>query len=200
MDVLKAIKNLEARGIKAKFFETKEEASDYIVSTVENTTVGIGGSMSAKELELYPRLSEKNQVFWHWECPQDGKNEIMRAMNAKVYISGVNAIAETGEIVNIDGAGNRVASCLYAKDKVIFLAGINKLEKDLNTAIYRARNVSAPKNAARLNKKTPCAIKGDKCYDCHSPERICNAMVITMGKLSGVKEIEVVFVNQELGF
>ena len=111
-----------------------------------------------------------------------------------------NAIAaDTGEIMNIDGTGNRVASSLFGHKKVYFLAGKNKVSPDFESAMWRMRNVVAPKNAKRLGRNTPCAVNGDKCYNCDCPERICRGLVVHYRKMRAM-EMEVVLIDQELGF
>ena len=118
-----------------------------------------------------------------------------------MYICSANAIAETGEIVNIDGAGNRVSATLYGHERVIFIAGVNKIAPDYESALYRARNVAAPLNAKRLHKQTPCALSAQmRCYDCASPDRICCGVVTLLRPLYGNKETEVVLVNEPLGY
>ena len=105
----------------------------------------------------------------------------------------------SGEIVNIDGKCNRVAATLFGPKRCIFVCGVNKLRPDLQSAIERARNIAAPLNAKRLNKKTPCAVDG-RCHNCKSPERICRAMVIHMGVPSGFESCEVVLIGEKLGY
>ena len=118
-----------------------------------------------------------------------------------MYISSANGVAETGELVNIDGTGNRVAATLYGPEKVYFIVGINKLTPTLEAAIWRARNIASPLNAKRLGRKTPCALSEVmKCYDCQSPERICRGMTIHMGPMKGVGETIVVLIDEELGY
>ena len=119
-------------------------------------------------------------------------------MNAQVYLTSANALAETGEILNIDGGGNRVASTLFGHEKVYFIIGRNKLAPTYEEALWRARNIAAPKNAQRLKKKTPCAVKGDRCYDCKSPDRICRALVTLWEPMMGM-ETEILLVDQDLG-
>ena len=111
----------------------------------------------------------------------------------------INGIAETGEIINIDGAGNRVASAIYGHKKVWIVAGKNKLAPTYDEALWRARNIAAPKNAQRLHAKTPCAVKADHCYDCKSPGRICRALTVLWGAMMG-SDMEVVLVNEDLGY
>ena len=122
------------------------------------------------------------------------------AAAADVYLLSANAIAEnTGEILNIDGTGNRVASSLFGHRKVYLVAGRNKVSPDYDSALWRLRNVVAPKNAQRLGRKTPCAAKGDRCYNCSSPERICAALVVYWKKPTSM-DFEVVLVDEPLGY
>ena len=120
-------------------------------------------------------------------------------MGAQVYLTSANGLAETGEIINIDGNGNRTASMLYGHKKVVFLIGRNKLAPTYEEALWRARNIAAPKNAQRLNRKTPCAINGDRCYDCKSPDRICRGLAVLWEAISGV-EMEVLLIDEDLGY
>jgi len=118
-----------------------------------------------------------------------------------VYLTSANAIAETGEIVNIDGSGNRVAATLYNHERVVFVAGINKLAEDYASAVFRARNIAAPLNTRRLGLKTPCAVgKEIKCYNCSSKDRICCGVATLLWPMRSVKTTEVVLVGEELGY
>jgi mRNA-degrading endonuclease HigB of HigAB toxin-antitoxin module len=140
-------------------------------------------------------------VYWHQHLSAEvSAAEIKeKAACADVYISSVNGIAESGEIINIDGNCNRVAAIFYGHKKVYLVAGSNKLAKDYESALYRARNVAAPKNAKRLGRKTPCAEKADRCYDCSSPERICRGLsVLWQAPSSG--EYEVILIDENLGY
>ena len=134
------------------------------------------------------------RVIWHWEG-----GELRRAMLADVYLTSVNGLAETGEIVNIDGNCNRVAASMFGPKRVYYVVGINKIAPDFEKALWRARNVAAPKNAQRLGKKTPCAVKADRCYDCKSPERICRGLSVLWRKPTGFEQAEVVLIEEELG-
>lgn len=187
--------NLEARGYTVKVFATGAEAAEYIDSVVDNTTVGIGGSMTIQSMGLYEKLSAHNEVHWHWVS---GPEVHAQAALAQVYLTSANGLTEAGEIINIDGAGNRVASTLFGHQKVYFVIGKNKLAPTFEEALWRARNIAAPKNAQRLGKKTPCAVKGDRCYDCKSPDRICRGLVVHWGPMMG-KDMEVVLVDEDLG-
>ena len=188
----------ERRGCETSYFGTAEEACAYLDQALDGRTIGFGGSQTVRDMGLYERLAAHNTCIWHWDKE---RNVIPKdATDAQVYICSVNGVAETGELVNIDGGGNRLASGLFGHEKVYFIIGTNKVAPDLEGAIWRARNIAGPKNARRLGKKTPCAVRADRCYDCKSPERICAAMVIYWEKPALIPEVEVVIVGQELGF
>lgn len=190
------VKNeLEGRGFSVKTFATGGEAAAYLDGVIDGRTVGIGGSVTVQELGLYDKLASHNEVHWHWA---GGPAERDAAMQTQVYITSANGLAETGEIINIDGTGNQVAATLYGHEKVYFVIGRNKLAPTYDTALWRARNIAGPKNAQRLNRKTPCAVKGDKCYDCKSPDRICRGLVVLWRPMMGA-ETEIILVDEDLG-
>ncbi len=191
-------RNLEKRGFIPHVFPDRKAAADYLAENIRDTTVGIGGSITVEELGLYDRLRENNRVFWHWR--KDEEAPLQGAAGAEVYLTSVNSISETGELVNIDGTGNRVGATIWGPKKVYFIAGQNKVEPDLHKAIDRARNVASPLNARRLNRKTPCTQGELRCHDCTSPERICRAMVILMNPPGCKSECHVVIVEEDLGY
>ena len=192
-------KTLEGNGFTVSVFETGAEAAAYLNREIDGVSVGCGGSMTLRDLGLYDSLAAHNTLYYHGAAPDAGA-AMEKAMTAEVYLLSANAIAEdTGEILNIDGTGNRVASSLFGHRKVYFVAGRNKISPDFDQALRRLRNVVAPKNAQRLGKKTPCAAKGDRCYNCSSPERICNALVVHYKKMRQM-DMEVVLVNEDLGY
>lgn len=193
-DMERVRKNLEERGFQTSYFATAKEAADYLDAQINGATVGIGGSMTIQAMGLSERLSKHNEVIWHWEG-----GELRRAMLADVYLTSVNGLAETGEIVNIDGNCNRVAASMFGPKRVYYVVGCNKIAPDFEKALWRARNVAAPKNAQRLGKKTPCAVKADRCYDCNSPERICRGLSVLWRKPTGFEQAEVVLIEEELG-
>lgn len=199
MDLIKLKEKLESNGFQASVFETREEASEYLNREIDGKTVGFGGSVGLKDMGLHESLAEHNEVHYH-RAAEDPAKEMMIIQNSDVYLLTANAVAEdTGEIINIDGTGNRVSSSLFGHKKVYFIVGKNKISPDYESALSRARNVVAPKNAQRLNRKTPCAVKADKCYNCNSPERICNGLVVLYRKMFS-QEMEVVLVNEEIGY
>lgn len=197
MTLENAKKNLEDRGFIARVFSTAAEAVAYLDGAIDGATVAFGGSITLQQIGLKEKLETHNDVAWHWT---DGPEAQAKAMKAQIYIASANGLAETGEIINIDGAGNRVAGTLYGHERVYFVVGRNKLAPTYEEALWRARNIAAPKNAQRLGKKTPCAVKGDKCYDCKSPQRICRALTVLWEAPTGIGRSEVVLIDQELGF
>lgn len=194
-EVLK--KNFERHEFEASFFETKEQAVNYLQAQIRGQKVAFGGSVTLQEMELFDALSKENEVIWHWNEP--GAETLAKAREAQIYITSANGVSETGELVNIDGTGNRVAQTLYGPEKVYFVVGKNKIEKDLSSALSRARNVAAPLNAKRLKTNTPCSKTGERCFDCSSEGRICRAIVILERPTRGMKA-EIVFVNEALGY
>lgn len=189
-------KNLEKKGYKVSCFAKKEEAAAYLNAQIDGVRVASGGSMTVRELGLFERLRTHNEFIWHWEG-----GDRMDARTADVYLSSVNGIAESGEIVNIDGTGNRLSSMLYGHKKLYLIVGKNKIADDLDGAIWRARNIAAPKNAIRFGVKTPCVASGGaKCFDCKSPERICKALLVLWERPNGIPDTEVVLIDEDLGY
>lgn len=195
MDLEKTRKSLELRGFRVSTFDTGKAAAAYLASQISGCTVGFGGSKTLEALGLFETLSENNTVFWHWKAP--GKETLHCAAFADIYLSSANAISEDGEIFNIDGTGNRVASTLYGHGRLYIVAGTNKICPDFDAALYRARNTAAVKNCARFGKKTPCQVDG-RCHDCRGPERICRALTVLWAPMNGV-DTEVVLIGEELG-
>ena len=189
--------NLEARGYAVRVFSTGAEAADYLNASLDGKSVGFGGSATLDALGLYESLGTHNHVVWHWK--QADKAAARReAQTTDVYLTSVNALAETGELVNIDGAGNRAAATLFGHEKIYYVVGRNKLAPTCDEAVWRARNIAAPRRARQLGKRTPCAVKCDHCYDCKSPERICRGLVTLWGPMMGMAA-EVLLVDEDLG-
>jgi len=194
-DWTKLTQNLEQRGFTPKVFATAAEAVDYLDKEIDGVSVGFGGSMTVQEMGLYPRLAAHNHAVWHWN-----KDGLDQAAVTDVYICSVNGLAETGELINIDGTGNRVASTLYGHKRVYFVVGRNKVAPDYDAALWRARNIASPKNAQRIGVDTPCAVKGDRCYDCSSPQRICRGLVVLWEKPKSIETMEVILIDEDLGY
>lgn len=201
MDFSKVKVALETRGFKVSTFASSAEASRYLNEQIDGMSVSSGGSITLEQTGILASLGRHNELVSHWHVPEGKSPDEVRlqAMTTDVYLTSVNGLAETGELINIDGTGNRVSSTLFGHKKVYFVVGRNKLAPTYEDALWRARNIAAPKNAQRLGMKTPCAAKADRCYDCKSPERICRGLVVLWGTMKSC-EMEVVLVDEELGY
>ncbi len=192
MDCKGLIKQLEQKDYSVSFFSTKEEARDYLANEIKGSSVGFGGSMTLKEMGLFEALEKENIVFSHWQplLGRSAQDTLQLAQNAEFYICSVNGIAKTGEIVNIDGAGNRVAATINGYKKVYLVVGTNKVEETLEEAKRRAWEVAAPKNAKRLFGEEA----GQEEID-----RICRVEVVFHSKPRAT-DIEIILVDEELGY
>ena len=200
IDILE--KNLIKRGFNFNFFETIEEGIEFVLSLVPSgKSIGFGGSVSVKESGLLDALIKSEKyTLWHRElCPNVAINEIYRKMHGSDwYICSTNALCKSGDLVNIDGRANRVASMLDGPQNVIVFCGVNKIVDTIQDGIDRTRNVASPPNCVRLGKKTPCAVTG-KCSYCNSPDTICKATVIQHHPTTG-STVYIVLINQNLGY
>ena len=175
MDIETTIRALTGRGFAVQHFSTAAEAADYLDGAIDGTTVGIGGSKTIDQLSLYDRLAEHNTVWWHWRTP--GFATLDNALTAPVYLSSANAITADGQILNIDGRGNRLAAMVYGIGKTVYIvAGTNKICPDFDSALSRARNTAAVQNMQRFDGDQPCHELGH-CVDCRSKSRGCNALL-----------------------
>lgn len=205
IDIEKTIKALERNKFVVHYFETGAEAISYLKGRIQNKRVAIGDSHTLLELKVHDVLAQVNDDITDIQRPLPGesfRDTALRTMGRDVFLTSVNALAQTGEMVNIDGTGNRVAASLFGSQEVFFVLGINKITPDLASAIYRARNVAAPLNSKK-NKKSflnPCSRLEEKCYDCGSPDRICNALTIYYKKMRNMQTMEVIIINESLGF
>lgn len=197
MDIPRLQKTLEAAGFTVQWFPTAQAAKEALVARFAGKTIGMGGSVTLRDLGLYEALSQRGTVYWHWQQP--GPETLAQAAQAQVYLTSVNALAETGQLVNIDGTGNRISAAAGAHETVCYLVGRNKIAPTFQQALWRARNIAAPLNAKRLEKRTPCVQTG-RCMDCSAPERICRALVVLWEKPVLIPQVEVVIVRQSLGF
>lgn len=205
IDIEKTIKALERNKFVVHYFETSAEAVTYLKNRIQNKCVAIGDSHTLLEIGVHDALSEVNEDITDIQRPLPGesfRDTALRTMGRDVFLTSVNALSQTGEMVNIDGTGNRVAASLFGSQEVFFVLGVNKITPDLASAIYRARNVAAPLNSKKNKKSSlnPCATLDEKCYDCGSPDRICNALTIYYKKMRNMQTMEVIIINEVLGF
>ena len=195
----RVIKGLESRNMSGYYAETKEEALAAALSLIpEGSTITMGGAMSAYEIGLPAALEEGNYNFVDRNKVEDKVAATRLAYDADIYLSSTNAMTEDGVLINIDGNSNRVSAIAQGPRKVLFIVGMNKICKDVDAAMKRARNVAAPINAQRFGLSTPCAKTGS-CMDCKSPDTICCQFLITRFSRH-TDRIHVILVNDNLGF
>ena len=196
------IKNLEKRNMEGYYFETGAECVKAITDSIpDGSVISWGGSETIKEIglmdaihngsyELIDRTSAKN--------PEEARQIYSKTVLADYYLMSSNAITIDGELINIDGNGNRVACLIQGPAHIIIVSGMNKIVTDVESGVARVRNMASPPNAIRLNKQIPCAATGH-CNDCLAPDCFCNQVVIT--RRSGhTGRIKVYLVGEELGY
>lgn len=203
MKINRTIEALKKNNINGYYAKNRDEVIKLIEDIVaEGSKVAVGGSETLSELGVLEHLRSGRYDFldrYKAELtPEEVTNIFKQSFLADAYLSGCNAITENGELYNVDGNGNRVAAMLYGPDKVIVICGVNKIVKDVDEAIKRNRAISAPMNAKRLKRKTPCAKVG-YCMDCNSPERICNEYTL-IKKQRSAERMHVIFLNENLGY
>ena len=192
------IKGLQSRNMTGYYAEDREAALKQALELIEeNSTISMGGCMSAHEIGLVQALQEGNYQYLD-RSKMEPREGLLAAYDSDVFLSSANAMTNDGILVNIDGNSNRVSCIAQGPKKVIFIVGMNKVCDDLDSAMKRARNVAAPINAQRFEVKTPCKETG-KCFDCKSPDTICCQFLITRySRHTG--RIHVILVNDNLGF
>ncbi len=198
----KVIAGLRSRNMTGYYAETKEEALALALKLIpEGSTVGWGGSVSIHEIGLQQAVINGNYRELNREIcrtPEESRALMLACFDADYYLCSSNAITEDGILVNMDGNSARVAAICFGPRHVLMVVGMNKVTRDVDSAISRLRNVAAPCNAQRFDIETPCKVTG-ACADCKSPDTICCQMVIT--RFSRHKDrIHVILVNDNLGF
>ncbi len=195
----KVIKGLESRNMMGYYAGSKEEALKLALELIpENSSVTMGGAMSAHEIGLVEALKNGNYNFIDRDQAEDKRAAMLAAYDADYFLTSANAMTEDGVMVNIDGNSNRVSAIAQGPKHVLVIVGMNKICVDVDAAMKRARNVAAPINAQRFGLSTPCAKTGS-CMNCKSPDTICCQFLITrFSRHEG--RIHVILVNDSLGF
>jgi len=197
---------LESNNFEVYLADNKNEAYKIVIEGImpplNAKTISWGGSMTFQATGLYKDLKSNSNLevldTFDKKLPPDEKNELRRqALLVDLYITGTNAVTETGQLVNLDMIGNRIGALTFGPKWVIILVGRNKIAADLDEAMFRVKNYVAPANSMRLDKKTPCA-KTSYCEECKSPDRICNTWTITE-KSFPKGRVKVVLINEDLG-
>ena len=192
---------LRKRGFTATVHKNADEVKQRIMKDIGGASVGFGGSMTVRGMEVYESLRENgNEVYWHWFHPDAIREISEKARLADYYITSVNALVKDGRMVSVDGRGNRVAATFHGPKKVLLVVGKNKIVETLDEGMDRIKNYVRPLNAKRLKRDTPCT-KNGKCVDCMSPQRICCiTLILEYLPNGGDVDIHVYLVDQELGF
>ena len=196
------VKNLQGRGFEACYCKTGEEAKERALEWIkEGSSVAWGGSMTIRDIGLTEALGEGNyQVIDRDKAAtaEEKQKAAMDALSADYFLTSANGVSEDGQLVNVDGNGNRVAAIVFGPKYVIVVAGMNKVVRTAEDAMVRARTVAAPLNQQRFLKNTPCTVTG-VCGDCKSPECICNQLLTTRN-CRPAGRIKVILVGEELGY
>jgi len=194
-------RNLRSRHFDAYYCTTREEALTKALSLIPaGSSVGWGGAMSAQQIGLMEavhgggyRVIDRDRAA----TPEERVKAMYDCLGVDVFITGANALSMDGQMVNIDGTGNRVAAIVYGPGTVLVIAGMNKVEDTLEAAVTRARTVAAPMNKQRFPFRTPCEVTGT-CADCKSEDCICNQMLITR-HCRPAGRIKFILVGEDLG-
>lgn len=197
------IKNFKKRNMEAFYCETSAEAVELALELMKDGgTVGMGGTETVKETGLLKAVQEATHLEFIDRdvamTPEEKKEIFFKTMQSNYFLMSSNAITIDGELVNIDGNGNRVACLIHGPEQVIILAGMNKIVENVEAGMERIGTHAAPPNAARLGRKTPCAALGH-CGDCQSEDCMCCQIVITRRSLHKGR-IKVILIGEELGF
>lgn len=196
------IAKLRERHFDACYCKDRQEALQQALALIpEGSSVGWGGALSAQQIGLMDALHAGNCRVIDRDkthTPEERKAAMKQCLLADVFITGANALSMDGQMVNIDGVGNRVAAIVYGPESVIVIAGMNKVADTLEDAVRRARTVAAPVNKQRFSGDTPCLVTG-VCGDCKSENSICNQILITRNSRPAGR-IKIILVGEELGF
>lgn len=199
----KTVDALTRNGFTGVYCDTAQEAQAYVLEQAKGAqTIGFGGSRTIVDLSVEAPLAIQGKEILNHAHPELSPEEklatMRRQLTCDLFLTSTNALTQSGWLVNIDGNGNRVASMFFGPQKVIVVAGRNKLvDASLDAAIHRIKTLAGPANAKRLNRNTPCAKTGT-CADCNSPERICRITSVIDRKPT-FTDLHVVVVNEDLG-
>ena len=201
--ILRTIEALNKNNMNGYLVNTKEELIEKIKELVkENSTVSCGGSMSLFETGIIDHLRSGRYNFLDRYKEGLSREEITELFKesffADAYFASSNAVTEDGKLYNVDGNGNRVAAMLFGPEKVILVVGVNKIVKNIDEAVIRNKEISAPTNAKRLNKMTPCTKVG-YCMDCKSNDKICREFTVISSQVNKDR-IHVIFMNENIGY
>ena len=197
------LERLKKNGMDAFYHPTAGESAEEILRQIpREATVGVGGSITVREMGIPEALIRRGQkVYDHWqEKTKEARHAIGRLQQQSDYfLTSTNALTLDGKLINVDASGNRVASMIFGPSHVIVVAGINKIVPNLEAGLARLRNIAAPKNCQRRQDPTPCA-RDLVCRDCESPGRLCRVTTIIERKPFGLRSLSVYIIGEELGY
>jgi len=198
-----AARSLKKNGFDAVYVKTGAEATELVSKYLKKgSTVGFGGSMTVRDLGIQRKATDAGCELLDHNAPglaQDAKTAILkRQLTCDLFVSSSNAVTLEGEIVNVDGTGNRVAALSYGPTKTVVVVGVNKIVRDLDEAFARVETHAAPMNNKRLDRPNPC-VKAGTCMDCDGDTRICRVYQI-LRKRPGGTDFTVIIVGEELGY
>lgn len=198
----RVIKGLESRNMCGYYAETKEDALQKALELIpEGSSIGWGGSVSVSEIGLRDAVINGNYTIYNRDIcttPEEKRETELKIFGCDYFLCSTNAMTEDGILVNIDGNSNRVAAIAYGPKNVVMIVGMNKIAKDIDSALSRAKNIAAPTNAQRFPLDTPCKINGS-CANCKSKDTICCEFLVTRYSRHA-NRFHIILVNEDLGF
>ena len=200
--VERTINGLKKNNFEAVFVPDSKSACEEVMKQIpDGATVGVGGSVTLGQIGLLDGLkNRKVQLVWPFQQARNDEERIeliRKSFSADFFLSSTNAVTEDGKLYNVDATGNRVGAMFIGPKKTIIVCGVNKIVKDMEAAEKKVKEWTAPQNAKRLGRKTPCAETG-VCADCKSPDRICN-IYVTLAKKPARIDVVVILVGENLG-
>jgi L-lactate utilization protein LutB len=200
----KVLGSLKKNELEAVYFPTVAEAKEEVLRRIPSgARVGIGGSITLREMGIPEALEKRgDEVYDHWKegLSKERRQEVgKKQQRSDFFLSSTNALTLDGKLINVDATGNRVASMIFGPERVMVIAGVNKIVKNLNEGLARVKKVAAPRNCQRRKDPTPCA-QDLICHNCDTPARLCRVTTIIERRPWGIKEFAVILVGEELGY
>ncbi len=200
----RVVASLRKNEMEAHFFRGAAEAKEAVLKSIPfEARVGIGGSITLRKMGILEALGKRgNEVYDHWQegLSKEARQEVgKKHQRCDVFLTSTNALTLDGKLINVDATGNRVSSMICGPARVVVIAGMNKIVKNLNQGLARVKKIAAPRNCQRRKDLTPCA-QDLTCHDCDTPARLCRVTTIIERRPWGIKEFAVVLVGEELGY
>jgi len=200
--VERTISALKKNNFEALFVPDAKAALEEVMRRIpDGATVGVGGSVTLNQIGLLDALGKRNiRLIWPFQQARNDEERIelvRKSFSSDIFLSSTNAVTEDGRLFNVDATGNRVGAMFIGPKSVIVVSGVNKIVKDIEAAEKRVKEWTAPQNAKRLKRKTPCVETG-VCADCSSPDRICN-IYVTLAKRPSRTDVVIILVGESLG-